>query len=340
MANLEHGGNIYKIEREYNKKVIDFSSNINPFLKKGIKKEIIKNLDKISCYPDIEQDELVSAISNYWGIKRENILLGNGSSELIYLLNYALRPKSVFIPQPTFSEYEASARAIEAKIQYLPLGKDFTFNLSNQKADIAFVCNPNNPTGNLLIKNKELGYQGLIVIDEAFMDFLIDEEKHSFVWNSVSNKNIIVLRTLTKFFSIPGLRIGYLVGERDLIGLLKKHQPPWNINVFAQIVGEIILKNKDYVIGVRKFIEQERDFLFAQLRKIKGLKPFPSCTNFFLIKIESGITSKFLREELIKKGILIRDCSNFRNLSDKYIRVSIRSSKENLILIEKLKEAI
>ncbi len=339
MGNLGHGGNIYKIEREYNKKITDFSSNINPLgMPIGVKKEIIKNLNKISFYPDVEGYELISAIANYWGIKRENILLGNGSSELIYLLIQALRPKNVLIPNPTFSEYESASRAINANISYVVLKEDFSLNMSDHKVDMAFICNPNNPTGNLLVKNRGLNYQGLVIIDEAFMDFLGNEEKHSFIWDTSINKNIIVLRTLTKFFAIAGLRIGYLVGNCDLIDFLKNHQMPWNINIIAQIAGGIVLKDRGYIARTRRFIEKERDFLLKQLEKIKWLKPFPSVTNFLLVKIETNITSKSLKELLIKEGILIRDCSNFRGLTDKYIRVAIRSHKENLMLIEKLKK--
>ncbi len=342
-----HGGNIYEIKRKCKKDVIDFSANINPLgLSNRAREELFKNYERVLHYPDPEAKDLIKRIARYWKIKEKNILLGNGSSELIYLVVSVLRPKRVGIPAPTFSEYESAVRSIKGKIQFFRLKEEegFALNLNNlSKIDMLFICNPNNPTGNLLLENQRIENLSVksIIIDEAFMDFLPDEKRHTFIWRATQDKRIIVLRTFTKFFALPGLRIGYIVAHPDLIKLLKKASVPWNINVFAQLLAEIMPGDKEYIRKTRKLIEKERSFLFDEMNKNKGLRPYPSVTNFLLVKIENkNISSSFLTRKLIQKGLLIRDCSNFINLDDKYIRVAVRSRKENINLIEALREIL
>lgn len=339
-VNFSHGGNIY----EHKKRIVDFSANINPLgLPRDIKEIIYKNFDRILHYPDPDAKGLTKKIAKYWGINDENILLGNGSLELIYLIMSAYRPKTTLIPAPTFSEYERAAKAVNSKIKYLKLREkeDFRLNLSSvDKADMFFLCNPNNPTGNLVLPSLQ-GAGKASVVDEAFMDFLPDEKDYTFIWKAIKSKKLIVLRTFTKFFALPGLRIGYLVAHKKIITKLKQHQPPWSTNALAQLAAELILKDKAYLKKTHKLIAKERKFLFEQLTGIKGLKPYPSVTNFLLVKIAlPGWTSTALKEALLKKGILVRDCVNFRNLNDKYIRVAVRSHKENLQLLKAVREIL
>lgn len=342
-----HGGNIYEINRKFKREVIDFSSNINPLgLSDQAKEELFKNYERILHYPDPEAKDLIKRIARYWKIKEENILLGNGSSDLIYLVVSVLRPKRVGIPAPTFSEYERAIRSINGKIKFYCLKEEegFAFNLTYpNKADLFFICNPNNPTGNLLLKDQRIENLSTksIIIDEAFMDFLPFEKEHTLIWRAVEDERIIVLRTFTKFFALPGLRVGYIVGNPNLIQFLKKSSPPWNINALAQLLAEIMLSDKEYINKTRKLIEKERAFLFDEIIKIKGLRPYPSVTNFLLIKIENkNINSSYLANKLIQKGILIRDCRNFRNLGNRFIRIAVRSHKENLKLIRSLMELL
>jgi threonine-phosphate decarboxylase len=302
MADLafSHGGNIYDAKGKCGEEVIDFSANINPLgLPSEVRKTLRKNLDRILHYPDPEAKELTRKIAKYWGIKSENILPGNGSVELIYVIMSAYKPETVLIPAPTFSEYERAARSVRSKVRFLKLKEKENFGLDLSQtagADVLFLCNPNNPTGNLLHPRLSpptwrgrIKEGGMVIIDEAFMDFLPDEKNHTLIWKAVGNRNIVVLRTFTKF----------------------------------------------------TLIEKERSFLSAELAKIGGLRPYSSVANFLLIKIETaGISSKFLTEELLKKGILIRDCSNFRNLDDRYVRVAVRSHKENVQMLTALREVL
>jgi len=348
MVNIDfkHGGDIYN----YKKNLIDFSSNINPLgLTKKLKNIILKNIDKIEHYPDISAKEIRKGIAKFWKIREENVLVGSGSVELIYLVGQALKPKKVLIPSPTFSEYERAVKlTARSEIEFLELDKSKGFSLNfttDNKTDMIFLCNPNNPTGNLIIRDKEeiknLQKCKFVIIDEAFMDFLEDQKEHTLIWEAIKGKNIIVLRTFTKFFSLPGLRIGYLVANSNIVNLLKKYQIPWSVNSLAQIVALKVLPDKNYIKKTYTLIEKEKNFLFQEIAKIQGLKPYPSVANFILIKIErENLNSKTLKEKLTKFEILIRDCSNFRNLGDKFIRVAVRKHSENIKLINSLKKIL
>ncbi|NQT07242.1 MAG: threonine-phosphate decarboxylase [Candidatus Omnitrophica bacterium] len=339
-----HGGNIYEIEQRCKRSIIDFSANINPLgLPPAVEKSIFKNLDKILHYPDLNATSITRKIAKHWGISSNNILLGNGSAELIYLIVTATRPKTTLIPVPTFSEYERAARNVKSRIEFLRLkeGDGFKLDLSClNRTDLTFICNPNNPTGNLVLGDR-LKVRRPLVIDEAFMDFLPNQRDYTLIREAARSKKIFVLRTFTKFFALPGLRLGYLITHKDNVERLRRFMLPWNTNSLAQIASESILKDRPYIKKTYQLIERERGFLFEQLNKTGGLKPYPAVANFILIKIErNGITSRSLKDALIKRGVLIRDCSNFRNLNNKYIRVAVRLRNENLKLLEALKTSL
>ena len=350
MGNLAfgHGGNIYQAQRKYKRKFLDFSANINPLgLTSQAKEAIYKNFGSILHYPDPEAKNITRKIAQYWGIKEKNVLVGNGSIEFIYLIMSAFKPKTTLIPIPTFSEYERAARCIKSKINFLRLKEKLRFKLQDTKinqADILFLCNPNNPTGNLILTDYRIIEKlpiELIVIDESFMDFLPDEKKYTLIWKAQKNKRIIVLRTFTKFFALAGLRIGYLVAHQSIVNKLRQHKIPWSVNSLAQIAGEIALKDRYYFKATQFIIEKERRFLNTQFKKIKGLKAYPSVANFLLLKIERDkISANDLTKRLLKEGILVRDCTNFRNLNNKFIRVAVRNRKENQKLIVALREIL
>ncbi|MCQ9207680.1 MAG: threonine-phosphate decarboxylase CobD [Omnitrophica bacterium] len=346
MANVtfRHGGNIYGLEKNRRKGVIDFSANINPLgLPLRVKRAVCENFNRILHYPDPEAKGITRAISKYWKINEENILVGNGSIELIYLITSCFKPKTTLIPAPTFSEYERAARTVKSKVKILRLKESEAFNcniLGIGNSDMFFLCNPNNPTGNLLIKTGRLIDKfpaKLCVIDEAFMDFLPDQKEHTLIPRAVKSKKIAVLRTLTKFFALPGLRIGYLVAHKEIISKLRECQPPWSVNSLAQLAGRMILADRGYIRKTCEFIVNERNFLFKQITKIEGLTLYPSFTNFILIKIENNsLTSTLLVKKLIQKSLLVRDCVNFKGLGNKFIRIAVRTRKENIRLLKAL----
>lgn len=346
-----HGGNIYQAQEWYKGKIIDFSANINPLgLPPEVKREIFRNFSSILHYPDPEAKGIKRKIAQYWGIEEENILVGNGSVELIYLVMLTYRPRRVLIPSPTFSEYERAVRELGGTPQFLNLrkGKGFKLNpdgFSNSgKFEAIFICNPNNPTGNLFLEEsgrvKDLTKK-LMVIDEAFMDFLPQERDYTLIWEAIKNKHLIVLRTFTKLFALPGLRIGYLIAHKEIVSKLKGHQLPWSVNAFAQIAAEVVLEAKEHIRKTREFIKKEKAFLFRKIGEIRGLMPYPSVANFLLVRIEkNNMTASSLAKKLLNRGILIRDCSNFRSLGNKFVRIAVRSRKENLCLLKHLREVL
>ncbi len=331
-------------------KILDFSANINPLKYKGIKNLLLKNIDSVFYYPDTVHKNILKGLADYLKIPPENIILGNGTSELIYLIAHALNPKSALIPVPTFSEYERAMNAVNAKIHFLNLYENFKFPVAQAnelRGDILFLCNPNNPTGNLLLNREEIykisGNFSIVVVDESFMEFVKDEERQTLV-NGFKNKNFIVLRSFSKFFGLPGLRLGCAVADKNIIEKLKSHLNPWNINSLAsETISEILNEENGQTIEkfkkrTREFVDREKKFIGYELKKTEGVNVYESATNFLLIKVP--VNSDILAKKLFEKNVFVRDCGNFRNLGDNYIRICIRSRKDNEKFINKWTEAL
>lgn len=352
-SNNKHGGNIYEAAKRYGLKeeeILDFSSNINPL---GISKKALKglrdNLKHIIRYPDSNSLRLREAIGRYHSINPENILVGNGATALIHHIPRVLRPKRVLMPVPTFSEYESGCKASGAKIKYIRLEEADGFRINETEiikcldnVQLLFLCNPNNPTGQLLPRKGVLKIvdkadkKGVtVVLDEVFIDYA---ERESLIKEALRKKNLVVLRAFTKFFAIPGLRLGYLAANSDIINMLKREMCPWPVNSLAQIAGEASLKDKKHIQESIRYIEKEREHLIKSISEIDGLVPFPSATNFILIKIESnGLDTPKLYNILAKRRILIRDCSNF-GVGGKLFRIAVRKKEENKRLLRELKK--
>ena len=347
-ADLEHMANIYKKDTS---KIIDFSSNINPIIIDNIEKYIIESIDKCRSYPDIYYTNLRNNISKYINIKPEFIIPGNGATEIIYLLMKSIENR-IAILNPTFSEYERSARLNNLEVINLNLMKDNDFNidLSNiveniDKFDSLFICNPNNPNG----KVKNLGclldiiikHNKLLIVDETFMEFVEDEAKYSLIKYIDKYENIFILKAVTKFFGLPGLRLGYgITSNKEIIKNIYKYKEPWTINSFAENLSNYIFFDKEYLKKSKSYYIKERNYMLKELKRIDKLYAYDTDTNFILIKLK-GLKSYKLKEKLFKEAdILIRDASNFIGLDDSFIRVAIKSHKENEIFINELKKAL
>jgi len=351
-----HGGEVWQLE--YNqKKVLDFSANVNPLgpPPKAIN-AIKESFWKIPFYPDSNSVSLKEAISEYIGIiNPENLIIGNGSTEIIYLFAEAfIKDKDrALIPEPTFGEYEMAVLKANGKTEHLPLTYDFKIDVNEfinrmEGVKIAFLCNPNNPTG-LLIPSKDLikivdkaeKENTLIFIDEDFMDFAPKEKCSSLVREINSYQNLFILKSFTKFFGLTGLRIGYGISNREVIEIMSKAKIPWNVNCLAEAASIAALEDLDFLDKTYRLIEEERDFLIDELSKIESFDIIPSDANFFLINIKkAGLKAKELKNKLLNFGILIRDCDSFKGLDEYYIRVAIRTREENEYLIESLKKVI
>jgi len=327
--------------------LIDFSVSCNPF---SFPPEIRKAFDSvvIDRYPDSESTELRICISENMGVSPDNILAGNGSTEIIRLiaLTYFGHDDSVLILKPTFGEYEIACQISGAEIlqQWVKEENCFTFDIDETATLISqhrpkgiFICNPNNPTGQYLSQQQvekvlEVSTHGLVILDEAYSAFTEGS------WSStelISQGNAISVRSMTKDYALPGIRLGYAVASQSIIHELRKVCPPWNINVVAQKMGLIALNNTSYLEQCELKVREAEQFLESEFRRA-GFTIVPSKTNFFLVRVGNG---KKFRTALLKCGIMVRDCASFG--LPEYVRIAALTMPECqklMITIQSLKQ--
>lgn len=346
-----HGGNILEAIKRYGlegKKVLDFSSNVNPLgPSKTARQAAKKALALIDRYPDPDMTELRKAIARYFGIKPGQVICGNGSNELIHLIPRVFRPKKVLVPMPTFTEYAAAVEEAGGEVVPLRLDEREGFRVDPLEMafalkgmDMAFLCNPNNPSGLLMTRAETAELMGhafqygvRLVVDEAFMDFI---ESESIVKQAVEASQLICLRSFAKFFGMPGLRIGYAVSDEATIAALRAGQEPWAVNIPAEHAAIAALNDWRYIKKTRRVIEKERDRLLSDLRLLPGVEPFPSAANFIFVKVGS-FDAPLLVEKLGRRGLLVRDCSSFPGLDNGFVRIAVRTGRENRRLVKALR---
>jgi threonine-phosphate decarboxylase len=344
-----HGG-IYSVNPNLVK--VDFSSNVNPL---GISKKALKSIRKdaarlSSSYPDPECIDLKKSLLEYLDIDlgSECITVGNGSVEIIHDFARAFVRNKVIIPAPTFCEYELSSKRSGAGILFVPL-KNLTLDaeLIIEKAknfDAIFLCNPNNPTGLFSVKPikkiiESIDSSTKILIDECFIEFTDDDDHHH---HSLINKikefdNIVILRSLTKSFGLAGLRVGYSISSPKLAKQLSANRIPWNVNGLAQMAGIIALKDLKHLKKARAMIKKERQFIqFKIEKKMQSFAPCKSDVNYFLIHLKNKNSTKVRDSLLTRSGVLVRDCSTFTGMNSEYIRVAVKTHRENLLLLDAL----
>ena len=359
-----HGGNIYKIFREKNiDKILDYSSNINPYgLPENLKKEIFEKLFVLERYPDPDYIELREKIAEKNNLNIENIIVGNGATEIIFLFMKILSPKKVLIVSPTFGEYERAIKSStlandSLEINYFELKEteNFVLNVKNLETelendyDLLILCNPNNPTGQFL-KLKKLEEilkiceqkNTKLFVDEAFVEFVEDWENESIINSKENKENLFVIRAFTKFFAIPGLRLGYgICFNKNLLKKMLEKKEPWSVNNIADLAGQTVLDDENYIQKTKEWIKDQKKYMYENLNKIEGLRAYKTEVNFILLKIEDnllekGLDVKNLRKKMLEKGILIRDASNFIYLDKHYFRLAIKDKLNNEKVIETL----
>ena len=344
-----HGGDVYQLARTLEldvSELLDFSANINPLgFPPGIAGAVQESLKDIVHYPDRRCLELTRDLAVYHGLSPEQILVGNGSTELIYLAVRALKPSKALIVAPAFSEYEHALENAGVPVDFLITteAQNFTLDqaLDPQGADLVFLAHPASPAGALLPPElllevaARLNDAGVfLLLDEAFIDFVEDA---SFKTQLGQFPRVLLLRSFTKFFAIPGMRLGYLLGAPVLISRLAALQEPWSVNTLAQAMGRACLKDRDYITRTRDLIREEKEYLFEGLAFLPGLQPFPSAVNYLLVKLTSSdFIASGLRQALFMDKIVIRDASNFRGLDEHFFRVAVRSREENDRLLSSL----
>lgn len=356
---FEHGGKWLSAVRQWDEKngpLLDFSANINPLgLSDAVKNAIFAAMPDIIHYPDCAGMELKLEISKSYAVSKERITLGNGAVELLYLLCQQKKPRSVLVPAPTFSEYERAARAAGAEVRYLQLQERTGFALEFSalkemipKAEMIFICNPNNPTGRLLqrseltaILDEAMRCGCCVVVDESFIDFIEGSEDYSCRWLLDEYPQLCILHSLTKFYAIPGLRLGFMLSNPHLAQQLELGKDPWNVNTLAQAAGVAGLQDLDYQRESRLYLAKERELLLRELSSLDNIITYPGAANFLLLNIAaSALTAEEFVALMAKKGVLVRDCSNYPGLSEYYVRVAVRSREENQRLIRSIRQVV
>jgi len=353
-----HGGNVYKASQELNipiDQILDFSANINPLGYPPEVEYIIKNhIKDIIHYPDTEQRELKESAAGYYDTTLDMVLPGNGSVELINIAIETLKPAKAIIPSPTFSEYAQACENREIPVEFVSLlDDDFNFTLSTldnvtqllTKNSILILCNPNNPTGKLIPRDTiktvlevlEL-HESYLLLDEAFMDFV--EKDQSMAKFLTKYPNMMILKSVTKFFALPGLRLGFILANPELIQRFDGFKDPWNINTFAGVVGAKVLKEREYIQKTRSVILEEKKWLLRQLEQIPGFAPYYPEANFIFVRLNQNLRLDFLTQKLREQGILIRDCSNYMFLDKTFFRVAVKNRGDNEILVARLKDIL
>lgn len=344
-----HGGNVY----DYEKIIYDFSSNINPLgVPESFKTAISRDIDMFQRYPDIKYMGLLNSIKEYVGNSDASIILGNGAIDLIYAIITQSDCKRVYTIVPTFSEYKRVA---------LNCGKEFNeiqcyssdyfmididlFLKEIQSGSLVILCNPNNPTGYLIdketmkyIAERLYNKNCTLLIDEAFIEFTKDFPQSSFISHIKRYPNVIIIRALTKFFGMPGIRLGYaLTYNKDIYKRVLNKQYPWNINTAAIIAGSTVLKDEKYIESTYQWLQEERTVLFDVLKNSDALKISPSQANFYLLEIVNSQKDAFsLRDDLLEHGILIRVPKGFTSLTNNHFRIAVLDKEANLRLLSLL----
>lgn len=314
--------------------VMDFSVCSNPYMSPPDLSSVLDSRE-IGLLPDSGATVLREALAGKLGVSPSSILVGNGSTELIRLvaLAYFGRGDSVLILEPTFGEYSVSCKIAGADVAGLRAGPDAAFShsaggivdsVAKAKAKGVFICNPNNPTGSYLSRKEiETVLDGcpdsLIVLDEAYLAF-VDKS-----WSSldlINRGNLVILRSMTKDYALGGLRLGYAVAREDMVEILRRISPPWNVNIVAQKAGVAVLGDEAAIERSLGETKRAREFLLGELRRI-GLDPLPSATHFFLVKVGDA---RGFRNELLKQGMIVRDCASFG--LPEHVRIAARTLPE------------
>lgn len=352
-----HGGDLRTAEEAFGipaEQFVDFSSNMNPLgPPSGVKKALHDYAEIIGQYPDPAVRGLRRKLAERHQIDEQSIVVGNGAAELIDLIVRALQPKLTTLAIPCFDEYGDAIQKIGGAVYEIKLSADNQFELIINSEDVYvaaaagslfIIGSPNNPTGQLVDPEhirSLLRMGAYVVVDEAFMDFVPDESRLSLIQEATRHERLFVIRSMTKFYSIPGIRLGYIVGMPRSLSGLKRLQVPWSVNSLAQLIGESVLEDSEFEQKSIHWLQQERPWLIAQLESI-GFVVNPSAANYLLLRIPSsaGLSASMLQLEMGKQGVLIRDASRFTGLDHTYIRVAIKLREQNEQLVAAFKHCL
>ncbi len=336
--------------------ILDFSSSVNPL---GPSKKALEAaraaFSQIAAYPDSNSNALRQVIASHYGISKGNIVVGNGSTELMYLFAevFLKEDDKTVMPAPTFGEYESAVRKTGTMPNFAKLNRAFNidseaFKHEMANAKLVFLCNPNNPTSKLIPKETltdiietALKQNTLVFLDEDFLEFVENEKNLTMIRRIKQYPNLFILRSFTKIYGLTGLRVGYGIANQEIISMLSCAKIPWNVNCLAQAAAIAALKDEKHLKVTRELIEKEKEWLQSELEKFGSFKfSFPDANFFFIGIRKSGLTAAEIKNRMLKQGILIRDCTSFKGLDQFYIRVAVKTHAENERLIEAFKQTI
>ncbi len=345
---MKHGGDLVSYQHLYDGEILDFSSNINPLGYPPVLDEVIlRDLRCLLAYPDIQYRALRREIAAYLGCEPDEVMVGNGSVDI--LDHFCRTASRVVTCVPCFSEYTERARLDGKPVAALPLGPELTLHADMfakrlRPNDLVILGNPNNPTGRRIAESELRAIQRLteasgarLLLDEAFFEFCPPDYDSIQVFHG--HPNVCVLRAATKFFGLPGIRLGYACMQRDAAAGFRAAALPWRINAIADLAGRVIFRQTAYIQRSQDYISRERDFMLTQLRQIHGLTVFRTEANFMLLKLWH-CQENDLFNRLIRQGLLIRKASSFEGLDQRYVRIAIKDHASNLRLIQALHEVM
>lgn len=347
----KHGGNVYEKAKTLGvnkEQILDFSANISPLgIPLGVKQAMIASIDELIHYPDPDCVELKKAIAKVESVREEFVECGNGGADLLFRLALALKPKRVLLPAPTFVEYEEAMRAVDSEIHYTTLDEEFKLcpdwvkRKLREGTELFILCNPNNPTGllterkyilEILEEAKKVNCN--VLIDECFLELYEREMDYSLKPYLEQYENLLILKSFTKLYAIPGVRLGYILsGNKKILEKIKVSGQAWSVSHIAQQAGIAALEEKEYKKETIKFIARENLFLKQSLREL-GIDVLDGVVNYLFFYTKQ----KDLGDRLEREAILIRDCSNYQGLEKGYFRVAVNNREENIKLIEALKK--
>lgn len=339
----QHGGDIYS-----NKNMIDYSANINPFgMPEAVKQAAKEAVDASICYPDVQCRVLKEAIAKKEGVSAEHIFCGNGAADVIFALVHARMPKHALLPVPSFYEYQQALNSVHCKNVFYQMEEKDGFGLRRDlldlitpNIDMVFLCNPNNPTGILTevslleeILHKCERTDTLLVLDECFIDFLPDPERHSMMSWAERSDALFLLKAFTKMYAMPGLRLGYgICCCGALIDQMERVSQPWRVSVPAQAAGTAACEEVQFVEESRREIQKQKQIMVTSMQKM-GYQIYGSEANYIFFEGEHHLC-----DQMKAKGFLIRDCSNYQGLHAGFYRIAVRRESDNQAFLKALEE--
>lgn len=353
MKNSTHGGNIYKKAKELGiseNQILDYSANISPLgIPSHIKKAMVDAIEGTINYPDPDCTALREAIGRQDGVEPDCVTCGNGGADLLYRLAFGLKPKKVLLPVPAFVEYEEAMTAAGARMVYETMDEDFHIQEDmteriTEDTDLVILCNPNNPTGLLtprrqvlavLERAKEMHCR--VLVDECFLEICREEEQYTVKSYLKEYPNLMILKSFTKLYAIPGVRLGYLLcADREVIAQVNRAGQAWSVSHIAQCAGVAALSHPEYKAAVIDAVEKECIYMKKEMANLP-LTLYDGRANYLFFRTP-GVTD--LDRRLESRGIMIRNCSNYVNLGNDYWRIAVKTHEENVILLRELRQAL